>query len=164
MHISNFPHKSLQNAKKQLWKQPKLLEKGLLSFLCNRLWMLPQWRVSCYKKSASSTNVWLFNFCLIASLLFRCIAIFFLELIKFTILSSTQQNIWTWLKNCWLVRKASTQTNKIVYVFTTVRAKLNSLCIMCSLKVVKTSLDKYNMTIYLCVGMYQILLFPSDPV
>ena len=31
--------------------------------------------VSRYKKSASSTNVWLFDFCLIASLLFRCIAI-----------------------------------------------------------------------------------------
>ena len=42
--------------------------------------------VACYKKSASSTNVWLFNFCRIASLLFLCIPIYFMQLMKFTIL------------------------------------------------------------------------------
>ena len=35
------------------------------------------------KKSASSTNVWLFNFSRIASLLFGCIPIFFMQLMKF---------------------------------------------------------------------------------
>ena len=40
-------------------------------------------RVSCYKKSISLTNVWRFDFCIKASLLFRCIAFYFMQLMKF---------------------------------------------------------------------------------
>ena len=49
-----------------------------------------------------------------------------------------------------------------VYCFTTLKAKLSSLCIIsfiCSLRQVKLSLDKYLMTIYLSLGKYQLLLF-----
>ena len=42
--------------------------------------------MSRYKKSVTSTNVWLFDFCLIVSMLFRCIAIFFMQLVKIIIL------------------------------------------------------------------------------
>ena len=46
-----------------------------------------------------------------------------------------------------------------VYCFSTLRAKLSSLCIICSLGQVKLSLDKYLTTIYLSLGKYQLLLF-----
>ena len=39
--------------------------------------------VSRYKKSTSLTNVWPFDFCIKASLLFRCIAIYFMQLMQF---------------------------------------------------------------------------------
>ena len=42
--------------------------------------------VAFYKKSASSTNVWLFNVYPIVSLLSRSIAIFFVQLMKLVIL------------------------------------------------------------------------------
>ena len=41
-----------------------------------------------------------------------------------------------------------------------VRAKLNSLCIICSLGQVKFSFYKYIMVIYLSLGKYKIVLFP----
>ena len=42
-----------------------------------------------------------------------------------------------------------------------VRAKLSSLCIICSVGQVKFSLDKYIMAIYLSLGKYKILLFST---
>ena len=48
--------------------------------------------------------------------------------------------------------------------FSVFRAKLSSLCIICSLGHVKLSLDKYQMTIYLSLGKYKILLFPHPCV
>ena len=42
--------------------------------------------VACYKKSASSANVWLFNVYRIVTLLSRSIAIFFMQLMKIVIL------------------------------------------------------------------------------
>ena len=42
--------------------------------------------VACYKKSASSTNVWLLNVYRIVSLLSRSIAIFSMQLMKLVIL------------------------------------------------------------------------------
>ena len=45
-------------------------------------------------------------------------------------------------------------------VYSKVRAKLRSLCIICSLGRVKFSLDKYIMAIYLSLGKYKMLLFP----
>ena len=42
--------------------------------------------VACYKKSASSTNMWLFNVYRIVTLLSRSIAIFFVQLMKLLIL------------------------------------------------------------------------------
>ena len=46
------------------------------------------------------------------------------------------------------------------------RPKLSSLCIICSLGQVKFSLDKYMfiMAIYLSLGKYKILPFPSFPL
>ena len=44
--------------------------------------------VSRYKKAALPTNVWPFDFCLIALLLFRCIAIYIMQLMEFIIFLS----------------------------------------------------------------------------
>ena len=80
MHVSHLPHKLFTKYQKQLRTQPKLFEKAC--FLCCVVVCVRRRNedLSRYKKSASSTNVWLFDFCLIASLLFRCIVIFFMQL------------------------------------------------------------------------------------
>ena len=49
---------------------------------------------------------------------------------------------------------------RLYMVYSKVRAKLSSLCIICSLEQVKFSLDKFIMTICLSLGKYEILLFP----
>ena len=46
-------------------------------------------RLACYKKSASSTNMWLSNVFRIVSLLSRSIAIFFMQLMKLVIMPPT---------------------------------------------------------------------------
>ena len=45
-----------------------------------------------------------------------------------------------------------------------VRAKLGSLCIICSLGQVRFSLDKYLMVIYLSLGSYKKILFSTSLV
>ena len=45
-----------------------------------------------------------------------------------------------------------------------VRAKLSSLCIICSLGQVNFSFDKCIMAIYLSLGKYKVLLFPHSGV
>ena len=48
-----------------------------------------------------------------------------------------------------------------VYCLSIFRAKLGSLCIICSFGQVNLSLDKYLMTIYLSLDKYQLLFFPQ---
>ena len=78
MHISNFPHIFFTKYPKQLRKQPKLFEH--FCFLCCVIVCGRCRSEECVAllKNASSTNEWPFDYCLIASLLFRCIAIFFM--------------------------------------------------------------------------------------
>ena len=49
------------------------------------------------------------------------------------------------------------------YCLSTLKAKLSSLCIICSLGQVKPSLDKYLILIYLSLGKYQLFASPPPP-
>ena len=80
MHISNSLEKTKQ--KKNIAKQPKLL--GKVCFLCCVIVCGCRHNEECrvIKNSASLTNVWPYDFCLIVSLLFHCIVISFMQLMK----------------------------------------------------------------------------------